>query len=442
MADPYKIEFVWEKKSAQLKAARCDDKNVPNEDHWDGSIANQFVQVSTNEQQNACLTVNTTQVVRQTKGRFVYLDVGGWVNNKQTFGLVWGNQAVLCSYSPSAATPAPGSGNLLEEFLKLPGVSKINQLWIDGPNTNDWNMIHVILPDTHVPVSPPPGFPRPPEDPKRWNSLTGGAWDADPRAWDLYAKRDLFNSRDSVPAMTQFLNLLASIKFARQIHLTQVGDMYELWAGRPCYFTGKASGPPGVALNDPRGAKEVGGWIADTHEFFPDLYQGYDRCVSSLLGCKFIHGNHDSYCSVPEVITEANNDIDSRVAKPDGYMVRRKTIKTTVHPREASGNVFDRGLFIEHGQRCDGYNGDGNRDGWDKTQSAFKVGQRTPFDSTRRPSFVTGAAALWLTRGQDFGCYVMGHTHSPDLNYVEVTHRIIELDVKVGPRALPIMPKL
>ena len=102
------------------------------------------------------------------------------------------------------------------------------------------------------------------------------------------------------------------------------------------------------------------------------------------------------------------------------------------------GQVYDRvmprikdGLFIEHGQRCDAANHDGTQYGWDKVKDALNPSGFTwlldktvglkKFDPIRRETFVTGAAAHWAMNNSAYGLYVMGHTHKPDLKYVEVS---------------------
>jgi hypothetical protein len=98
--------------------------------------------------------------------------------------------------------------------------------------------------------------------------------------------------------------------------------------------------------------------------------------------------------------------------------------KTTVYPRIRNIN-YD-GVFIEHGQRVDKANRDGEVTGWKKTNEAFDSPGRIlkmVGDTTRRRSFVTGAAAHWVVNEKSYGLYVMGHTHDPELKYVEVVHQ-------------------
>lgn len=423
---PYKVQFVWKKTEADkgvLNALTCNGQDIPNDALGRPYIANSYTQFATFEAHNACLTVKAPQTLRPPAGTFIYLDVGRWLHGSQTFGAIWGNQAALFSYSPSGATPPAPTGNPFQDLCALPGVTKTDQLFIPGNHPSDWNAITIILPDTHVPAvfkldTPRPATPMP--------ANQSGSYDLDQSTYDSMVAMDYFDSRHSIYAMALFLSTLAGLSWAKKIDLVQVGDMYELWAGRSCYFRRNPGGPPGVTI-DPSNVKEVAGWICNTHEFQPELFAAYDRCATALKQFRVIHGNHDSYLSVPAVVSAANAAIDDRVAKPNGYMVNQKMIKTTVHPRVDGGAINENGVYIEHGQRCDTYNSDGNPDGHQKMQSAmtgiaparsFMAG----FDSTRRESFVTAAAAMWVTLQQGFGVYVMGHTHSPVLNRVDVTH--------------------
>jgi hypothetical protein len=421
--EPFKLQYEWSvvvdrngRKTGKLLSTKCEDKDIPNEDHLGGSIANAFVQLTTNEQRLASLSVNTEQVIQQGLNRFVYMDAGCWLNAKQSFAIVHHDQAVLCAYSPSTRIKAIASGDLLADILALPGVEKLRQLTIFGPHDAEKSRLKIILPDCHIAASPIM-TPRPHRE----------LWWQNPKTFEFLSKRDLFQSRLSIPALIEFLRLIRQTPFARQIDLTQVGDLYELWMGRDCLFKRKSQGPPGVALTKPNADVEVADWICETHEIHEEVFEEFDLCKESLGSVNFLHGNHDSYLSVPDVVSSSNFLIGLRsglIDPPHSFWCRPMR-KSVVYPREASGCLSSDGVFIEHGQRCDQFNGDGIQDGHSKTQSAGG-GFGTilmEFDSTRRPSFVTAAATLWLKSQKAFGCYVMGHTHRPELQYVEVTHK-------------------
>ena len=421
---PYKVQFVWKKTEADkgvLNALTCNGQDIPNDALGRPYIANSYTQFATFEAHNACLTVKAPRTLRPPAGTFIYLDVGRWLHGAdvrsdlgQPGGIVFlHSQWRYASRAHRQSVPGP---------VALPGVTKTDQLFIPGNHPSDWNAITIILPDTHVPAVFKLDTPRP-ATPMPANQY--GSYDIDQSTYDSIVAMDYFGSRHSIYAMTLFLSTLAGLSWAKKIDLVQVGDMYELWAGRSCYFQRKPGGPPGVAI-DPSNVKTVADWICNSHEFQPELFAAYDRCATALKQFRVIHGNHDSYLSDPTLVSEANTAIDDRVAKPNGYMVNQKMIKTIVHRRVDGGAINENGVYIEHGQRRDAYNADGNPDGHQKMQSA--MGGIAPaefmagFDSTRRESFVTAAAAMWVTLQQGFGVYVMGHTHSPVLNKVEVTH--------------------
>ncbi|MGA2099017.1 MAG: hypothetical protein ABSH39_22235, partial [Candidatus Acidiferrum sp.] len=87
-------------------------------------------------------------------------------------------------------------------------------------------------------------------------------------------------------------------------------------------------------------------------------------------------------------------------------------------------NIETDHIFIEHGQRFDWANRDGNRFGCDTTNEAVHsfLGIKKKFDSTRRETFVAGATLWWTVSRMSFGLYVQGHTHHNVLKYVEVSH--------------------
>lgn len=427
---PYKVIFDWEKDGAhkgKLTAFSCEEENVPADETWKGKTLNLLAQVFTNEREKACLTVNKSNTLQIKKGRFLYMDVGCWLAGSQSFGLVCGEDAMVCEYKPGRAAGAgKNSGNaLLDEFTRLPGVSV--QFWekIPPPHPTDPKRLCLILPDMHIAEAPPLDYPRPPDDPQQWNAFTGGSWAEDPRTWDEWAKRDLFDSRASIDAMIGFLSMVQGLGWAKQITLVQLGDMYELWAARDLFIKKSKDDTVHIIGN---GVEEVGKWVGRTHLLFPYLFHAFDQCASRKMEMMFLHGNHDDYLSRPEVIAAANAYVQTGMS-PYGE-TRDRGPSTTVHPRRE--NIAQDSVFIEHGQRCDQYNRDGETSGYEKANTAVNQGwtkhvvDLKSIESTRRPTFVGGAAAMWCLRQGDFGLYVMGHTHKADLHQVEVTHRLEE----------------
>jgi hypothetical protein len=431
-----RVEFQWTRQGAdqgRLRVAQCEGQRIPGEQSMTSGIGNGVVQGLTSEAHRACLAAGTGQSLRPPNGSFVYLDAGRWLNGHQDFGVVWGNQAVLCSYRAAGTTPAAGGGNLLEQLLRQPGVSEVDREFIRNARRPDWNKITVIVPDCHIPPSVPRSVPRPPES-ERWNNLTfGGPFD-DPRAWDRSVGHDIFGSRASTDALASFLGLLCATPFAGQVHLVQAGDLYELWAGFDRWFQARPSGPPGVDMRSDAAIRACADQIALIHDYYDGVFTAFDRAAATLGSVKFLHGNHDNYLWNSGVVAAANREIEERAGRTSGSIFGNRAFpRSRCFPREASGMFVSNGMVVEHGQRIDTSNSDGNETGHSATQQGVGGGRMAAFakefDCVRRESFVFGAAALWVTRNMDFSVYVMGHTHEPIVKNVEVVHTVGEMRV-------------
>ena|GEM_PF-2944093 len=449
---PMKVEFQWTRQSAgtgTIRLAQCEGQQIPKETTVTSGIGNGVVQALTTESHSACLSAGSKQTIRPPKGSFVYLDVGRWLNGHQDFGLVWGNQAVLCKYTAGTTGPARTGGgilkqvglggNLLERFLAIPGVSEVDREWIATHRSPNYDKITVIIGDCHIPPSVPKSVPRPPTNAK-WNNLTfGSAWD-DPRAWDRSVAHDIFGSRRSTDALAEFFDKLAGLSWASQVHLVQAGDLYELWAQQDRWFQSRPSGPPGVDFRSTSAVSSCADQIAYIHDFFDGVFMGLEK-VSKVFGSvKFLHGNHDNYLWNSSVVAAANAEMATRAGRAHGSIFGNRAFPLSkCFARESTGNVFSNGMLVEHGQRIDTSNSDGNQTGHDATQKVVGDGVSArvlkEFDCVRRESFVFGAAALWVTRNMDFSVYVMGHTHEPLVKTVEVVHTIGEM--KVYPYMFP-----
>lgn len=454
----YKVAFNWSGPDLDgnrpLKALSCDGADIP-EDEGSHAKANLFVQIVWNEENAACLTVNHKNTLQLHKGRFLYMDAGLWLKGQQTFGLVCGHEAALCRFDQSVGTyrsPPGRSGHskgLLDQFLShMDGVSVTRRADIPDPYPTDPHHLYVILPDMHVAEAPPLAVPAPPAPPPPYELLERGHSIRNPEydrymsgpaypaytAFNEAAARDFFRSRVSIPAMCDFLHQLAAFaETCGEITLAQVGDMYELWAGRPCLYAKTPPEKPDVLLPSTAWA-EVGSWIGGTHLLEPDLFQAFDACEDAGIETIYLHGNHDNYTIIPDVIDAANEYIQKSLARgaangiPQSWMT--KSVSTCVH-RRSRPEIRDN-LFIEHGHRCDGPNRDGSTFGEKVTNFGSGTGDASTFDSTRRPSFVVGAAAHWYGNFRTYGLYVQGHTHTPVLEYVEVTNQREDLQAEWG----------
>lgn len=185
--------------------------------------------------------------------------------------------------------------------------------------------------------------------------------------------------------------------------------MYELWAARSCLF--EDSTEPLVTLSGPTAdsARQIGHWIAGTHIVHHELFAAFDECNNNLSAYIFLHGNHDSYLSVPEVVTAANDWIRRLPAQawhslpnidsPETW--ERQFPPTTIYPRKKE-HFGAAGIFFDHGQRGDKSNRDGETDGPNFTNMAVDVTSLKVLDSVRRETFVSAAASMYLMRPHGF----------------------------------------
>jgi hypothetical protein len=324
---------------------RCETDGIPPET----SVANWYKQTIGCEQHHASLTVNIKGTLKLRKKRYFYMDVGKWLNGRQYFGAVCGRLAVLCQYSPDVSTgeiplDVP-SGGLLDRFLRSGGIEPDEERCriILPPYQGDPDHLYVILPDIHLPQAV---SPQDEEKRLRWNVYRRIMQILEP---DHGRMRDVFGSIRSADALTKFLQQL--VKFYTEVRahlpnakitLIQIGDMYELWGHRPCYFLQRDR--PEVLLVEPRDASAhiIGEWISGTHFLYQELFQAFDTCTLELTGCVFLHGNHDSYLSVPAVVKSANqrqvelpglavHKFGFEIAGSGEWGADYKT--TTIHPR-------------------------------------------------------------------------------------------------------------
>lgn len=423
---PYKVHFHWKNDSkGVLKKVSCDEENIPGEGWSWGQLGHIFSSSGLHE---ACLTVKQANTLQPINGGFLYMDVGCWLDNQQTFGLICAGDAAVCGFEYAPEEPVAGSSgkSLLDRFAQLPGISVHFREKVQSP-TPAPDHLYLILPDMHVPDSPPLGYRKPVND-GTWDSTHYGAWDVDPRAFDTQTKHDLFNSRASIPAMIRFLSLVQSLtqkpEWKGKITLVQLGDMYELWAGRECEFIFTPPDQPGIIMK-PKGAEFVSWYLGYTHHSNPELFHAFDRCAAQGINMLFLHGNHDNYLSCPEVVQRANAYIKSDpISKNDPA--------STVHPRRKE--IDQDGLFIEHGQRCDLVNRDGATEGFKNCNIAANHHFLKALGPVERATFVVGAATKWCVENGKFGVYVMGHTHEADLKRVEVYHQREGSNLVAGPR--------
>jgi hypothetical protein len=281
---PYKLRFVWSESDGKLKVVYCEEQNVPKDGFLSGEIDDIYFQWQRDEIAGnyqildgyvASVAANKKQSVQIPRGSFLYMDVGCWLNGKQTFGMVCGDDAVLCHFDPNGTSGCSDGTtcDLINQVLDIPGVSVKDGDWqkILGPHPKDSKNLIVIIPDMHVPEAPPLGMRPPAALPDNMY----GYWREDKKEFDRESKNDFFNSRASIGAMIKFLRALRS-RVGSSATLVQLGDMYELWAGHSLEYQQTDSRRPEIRFKDRNSAKTVGEWIALIHDMHNDIFYVFD----------------------------------------------------------------------------------------------------------------------------------------------------------------------
>lgn len=416
---------------------------------------------------------------------FAFLDCGRWGGpmsvggpGQRYFGVVWGPWAALCEFHPDnscandqnlitdQSTGKPIAGHAINELLiQLRGsggasVKLVKALWSDTPNpgnqnwTPDWSTIYVVLPDLHLPVSaltgsatasdgkgmgrleytdpydatlPPPPYETigktvhlTPDDEGMVNDPFGGGrvLGDTARTWfSRYRAGDIFGLPGGSAAadMVEFARRLSAASHRSRIHFVQIGDMYDLWIGLIAFFDQEPT--DAVSIGDRNGIRAgdfIDFWCWRTNDLFdktvPPGASAPLGMISSLVNLpvrekSWLWGNHDNYLAVHT---------------PAGVPRRIKEVRRN-------------GIYVEHGQRSDPSNRDGELSGQSTTNSVFKHPVMRKLDPTRRGYFTSGAAASYV-RKPDFAVYVMGHTHMPYLTTVRIK---VERYVSPPPRPRP-----
>ena len=412
--------------------------------------------------------------LRKTQVAFAYLDCGRWGGpmkvggpQQRCFGLIWGPWAALCEFAPNDSFAndghlIPDKGNLLNEvLLQLRGsggasVQLIKYVYSPAPNPDsrnwktDWATVYLVLPDFHLPISvrtpgtagsdgpamgrygyrdaymvPNPRGPSslshftvvPGPDGMVTNPLnqqvemgqSGQTWFERYREGDIFGLPGGSADRD----LRNFLDRLARAPVRDKVHLVHVGDMYDLWIGLDAFFDQAPTSR--VRIGDRQGIKAaefIDYWCWETNRLFGGDY--VDRATQAMVKGSgtlaalanlpvreksWLWGNHDNYLAPPE---------EGEGGHTPGWVPRRRR------------QIRQNGVFIEHGQRRDPSNRDGELDGHTKTNQVFASPPLRAFDPTRRGFFTTDSAAQFLMK-PDFGVYAMGHTHMPFLTKVVIS---------------------
>lgn len=401
------------------------------------------------------LDAKAVDSISMASHEILYLDVGRWggpapkaspIGTRQrNFGLVCGSRAALCEFRPTVSNVPPEQTLILDSVGKTidtPINTMLTQMRSAGgavrllrhgmsSNPNILNgfvpndtTVHIVLPDFHLPVCTAKpskttddghhmgrfeyigSLSVRSDDHGMIKPLLGGPRELGPSAltwFDRYLKGDIFGLPDETAAvdLVAFLDVLESVSLPSPLekHFVQVGDLYDLWIGLEAFFSQQADhrvvlkNNPGVLAGD-----FIDEWCRRTERaMMPSSGDPKKNLVTRLNALSFdpafrsswLHGNHDNYLLV------------HTAQKPGGGNM--------FAPRKAL--VSEGGIRIEHGQRGDKENRDGETSGQSTTNTVFAHPVVRLLDPNRR-SFFYALAAVTYVEKPDFHVFTMGHTHS------------------------------
>ena len=339
------------------------------------------------------------QRIKKQFSSFVFLDVGRWGGSEQNshgmqrnFALIWGKWVVLCNFLgfnynlPDYIDRDKKGSTLLDKFIRAlctekSAVRVIKKLFCHEVSKPDWNTIHILLPDLHLPVvSGPPKE----EIPGRYSELSLTEW------YDKYKQGDIFAG--GAKDLGDFLLLVATNPVAKgeQLHIAQLGDMYEFWIGIKRMFENKPKSSRLPIEVSAGGKKTIQALVKRTHKENKEVFDALEYVAKSGHAVTYLYGNHDNYVAEPIC------------PKGAGLAERRAAYRKG-------------GLFLEHGHAGDDKNSDkGCKSGHSLTEAVFLHPVIRSFDPNRRAIWTLNAVLSWLEK-PDFQIYAMAHTHSPYL---------------------------
>jgi UDP-2,3-diacylglucosamine pyrophosphatase LpxH len=370
------------------------------------------------KRRNLAIAANIRQKFLLGRSRFVYFDVGGWLDGQHYFGLLYRNQAALCQFdlgNKQKSSMHRNSSNRLVEFIsQVQGASVVSDIVPIGfDNTTGDETLYLFLPDLHITDSP---------SEKYLKRIVSSLGEENEFTKHLLKKRkqDIKNTYKSIPSLIEFFKQISKIPWSKTISLLQLGDMYELWAGRKLLLAPPNKGAIEIQNNAER---EIIEWINEIHNANIELFHSIDKCP--LKEKRMLYGNHDSYLFNKKI---------------QDYLKNLKS-STKVYPRQ---KVFhNTTIYAEHGHAFDIHNNDSStykdgedgkikNDAFNNTNTYFNppiipLGyENLPrramsyyLDPTRRKTHIFGATLRYLSN-ERFGIYVMGHTHAPHIAYIDV----------------------
>ncbi len=282
--------------------------------------------------QSAKATPNETTTLQTGQLSFTYLDVGLWGDNlpgktpQRDFGIVWGEWSALCEFGKSGKSTVDERAKPINEVLAALGkgasVKVVKEQFTAARHglyrDDKFPHVYVILPDFHLPlVQSIPAIPTKtvthkiftpfpvdikkevvlnPED--RWGRVDFERDDPSSvtQWYQRYINGDIF--RGAATDLITFIDNLSSCQLSedRQLHLVQVGDMYDLWIGLDRFYSQEFSNQRVTLMNrsDPNleAGKFIDHWVDETNKLFANLMARIEKLPHKT---QYLWGNHDNY---------------------------------------------------------------------------------------------------------------------------------------------------
>jgi UDP-2,3-diacylglucosamine pyrophosphatase LpxH len=385
---------------------------------------------------------NKQQVVSDESDSFIFLDVGCWLDNalgggerRRNFGIICGPHAFVCEFNRSKIVPIGVVSPVQRLFdqMKIQGCGvKINQYLLMNTTRamTDTSTIWLFLGDTHLPragmyysqnelsalnvIYEPPDWlaalmAKHPETEQLQRNYYSCA-EMYRRSGNYYPAHgplldgviDIFGKAGD--DLVFFLNALCNIDASVQkiINFIQVGDLVELMLGLDDQFE---HGPDHPVWRNTKSPDWVYDWIVQVMIQNTPVFEALRRVNRCLASCQYVWGNHDCYF------------LDVSIAGALGLPSRQPYLQ-----------AMDNKLFVEHGHRFDEFTFDNKSSGNLKMDIAYFVPSARRWWETisskiygqnERQWYIDGATQTF--RQNNIAAYVMAHTHTSDIQLIDVS---------------------
>jgi UDP-2,3-diacylglucosamine pyrophosphatase LpxH len=402
----------------------------------------------------------STSTLNGSPDSYVYLDVGVWAENEYDFGAICGPNVWLCkfthkqahSYPPDDAfapdkTSAPDPlKKFAEAFLATQHGFVVDQYaHVRGRPQPSADTLYLVIPDMHLAALPHvDGY-----DNLADTLKSQPAVDIEPGQYECALavqsahcsdcqkarKADIFGTAGT--ALCAFLDTviaLARTDLKGKLKVVQMGDMYELWQGMDKWTSYFNEDPSirGLELEDKAMTALLLRVLAIKKQHRP-LIGRFER-LDGLGVTAYVYGNHDVYI------------VDNMRNKNAEWQAH---LKTEGVPSRAT-HLYENSVLFEHGHRMEpmlfGWVWP-NRDGSSVGPFITKVVNKVPWLRAIQGSWLLpiprpdyhrfsalevchdnyDVAAEGDSTGEDLGpisVFVMGHTHQPNLKYVQMVRRL------------------